>query len=823
MASLGPTFGRGAMTNHWNDLANSDCLMIIGCNPAENHPISFKWITKAQEKGAKLIVVDPRFTRSAAKADIYARLRPGTDTALMGGLINYVLANDLFHKDYVVNYTNAAFVINKDFAFHEGLFSGYQKDKRAYDVATWDYEVDKDGKPVTDPTLNHPHCVFQLMKALYARYTPELVAATTGVSKDIFLKLAAAYGATGQVGKSGALLYAMGGTQHSTGVQIIRGYSILQLLLGNMGVAGGGINALRGENNVQGSTDMALLFNLIPGYMVAPMEAAHPTLKDYLDKNTPKASFMINMPKFFVSLLKAFWGDAATKENDFAYDYLPKAGAGFQGAGYSWIPLFEAMGAGTIKGMLVWGMNPAVSAPNLAQTYQALDKLEWLAAFDLWETDTSVFWKRPGANPKDIKTEVFLFPVADSLEKEGSASNSGRWVQWRYQAVQPHGDARSDLWYANRLGLELQKLYKGDPKAAFPEPIVNLNWNYGADPDVHLVAKEVNGYTVADKKQVLNFLGLKDDGSTACGCWIYSGSYPGPDKKNNLMARRDKKDPSGLGLYANWSWAWPVNRRIIYNRCSADVQGQPFNKDRALVRWDEAAKAWKNLDVPDFKWIDPATKVQVAPDESAKAPYLMLPEGKARLFIPKGLCKDGPFPEHYEALECPFNNPMSPQQSNPVVKIWKSAWSKLAEICDPKYPIIATTFRVTEHWQGGAMTRNLAWQSEMMPEMFVEMSPSLAQAKGIKAGDWVKVSSIRGEVLARANVTHRIAPFCCGVGGLQNTVEMVALPWHFGFAGLTTGGPNGKNYAANQLAPEVGDANTMIPEYKAFLVNVDKA
>ncbi|MFI5354817.1 MAG: formate dehydrogenase-N subunit alpha [Desulfobaccales bacterium] len=822
MASLGPTFGRGAMTNHWNDLANSDCLMIIGCNPAENHPISFKWITKAQEKGAKLIVVDPRFTRSAAKADIYARLRPGTDTALMGGLINYVLANDLIHRDYVVNYTNAAYVINKDFAFHEGLFSGYQKDKRAYDVDTWDYEVDKDGKPVTDPTLNHPHCVFQLMKALYARYTPEMVAATTGVSKEVFLKLAAAYCATGQVGKSGALLYAMGGTQHSTGVQIIRGYSILQLLLGNMGVAGGGINALRGENNVQGSTDMALLFHLVPGYMSCPNEAAHPTLKDYLEKETPKASFWINKPKFFVSLLKAFWGDAAKKENDFAYDYLPKVGKGFQGAGYSWIPLFEAMGAGIIKGMLVWGMNPAVSAPNLAQTYQALDKLEWLAAFDLWETDTSVFWKRPGANPKDIKTEVFLFPAADSLEKEGSASNSGRWLQWRYQAVQPHGDARSDLWYANRLGLELQKLYKGDPKAAVPEPIVNLDWNYGADPDVHLVAKEVNGYTVADKKQVLNFLGLKDDGSTACGCWIYSGSYPGPDKKNNLMARRDKKDSSGLGLYANWSWAWPVNRRIIYNRCSADVQGQPFNKDRALVRWDEAAKAWKNLDVPDFKWIDPATKVQVPPDESAKAPYLMLPEGKARLFIPKGLCKDGPFPEHYEALECPFRNPMSPQQSNPAVKIWKSALSKLAEVCDPRYPIIATTFRVTEHWQGGAMTRNLAWQSEMMPEMFVELSPSLAKAKGIKAGDWVKVSSIRGEVLARANVTHRIAPFCCGVGGLQNTVEMVALPWHFGFAGLTTGGPGDRNYAANQLAPQVGDANTMIPEYKAFLVNVDK-
>jgi formate dehydrogenase major subunit len=812
------------MTNHWNDLANSDCLMIIGCNPAENHPISFKWITKAQEKGAKLIVADPRFTRSAAKADLFVRLRPGTDVALMGGLINYILQNNLFHKDYVVNYTNAAFLVNKDFTFNEGLFSGYQKDKRAYDAATWDYEADKDGKPVTDPTLSNPRCVFQLMKTHYARYTPEMVVNTTGVPMETFMKMAALYGATGQPGKSGSILYAMGGTQHSTGVQIIRGYSILQMLLGNMGVAGGGINALRGENNVQGSTDMALLFHLVPGYLGSPNEAAHPTLKDYLDKETPKASFWINKPKFFVSLLKAFWGDAAKKENDFAYDYLPKAGKGFQGAGYSWIPLFEAMGAGTIKGMLVWGMNPAVGSSNLNQTYAALDKLEWLAAFDLWETDTSVTWKRPGADPKKNKTEVFLFPAADSLEKEGSASNSGRWIQWRYQAVKPHGDAQSDLWYANRLGLELQKLYKEDPKAAFPDPIANLAWNYGADPDVHLVAKEINGYTVADKKQVANFLGLKDDGSTACGCWIYSGYYPGPEKKDNKAAARDKKDPSGLGLYPGWSFSWPVNRRIIYNRCSTDLTGQPWSKDKALVRWDEADKKWVRNDVPDFKWIDPATKVEVPPDESAKAPYIMLPEGKCRLFVPKGLCKDGPFPEHYEALECPFVNPVSKQQSNPAVKIWKGDFDKLAEVCDPRFPIIATTFRVTEHWQAGAMTRNLVWQSEMMPEMFVEISPTLARAKGFKAGDWVKVSSIRGEVLARANVTHRVAPFCCGAPGFQNTVEMVALPWHFGFAGYITGGPDArKNYACNQLAPQVGDANTMIPEYKVFLVNVEKA
>jgi formate dehydrogenase major subunit len=337
------------------------------------------------------------------------------------------------------------------------------------------------------------------------------------------------------------------------------------------------------------------------------------------------------------------------------------------------------------------------------------------------------------------------------------------------------------------------------------------------------VAQEINGYTVADKKQLANFLGLKDDGSTVSGCWIYSGYYPGPEKKDNKAAARDKKDPSGLGLYPGWSFAWPVNRRIIYNRCSADPNGQPWNPQRTLVRWDGAGKKWVRNDVPDFKWIDPATKVEVAPDESAKAPYIMLPEGKSRLFVPKGACKEGPFPEHYEALECPFINPVSKQQSNPAIKIWKSAWDKAAEICDPRFPIIATTFRVTEHWQAGAMTRNLAWQCEMMPEMFVEISPSLAKAKGIRAGDWVKVKSVRGEVMARANVTHRVAPFCCGAPGFQNTVEMVALPWHFGFAGLITGGPDKKqNYACNVLAPMVGDANTMIPEYKVFLVDLEK-
>jgi formate dehydrogenase major subunit len=811
------------MTNHWNDIANSDCIMIIGCNPAENHPVSFHWITKAMDRGAKLIVVDPRFTRSASRADRFVRLRPGTDIALMGGFINYVVQNNLYHKAYVANYTNASFLVNKGFGFADGLFSGYQKDKHAYDPATWTYQMDADKKPLTDPTLSDPQCVFQIIKRFYSRYTPEMVSDITGIPEKAFLETAAAFGATGQPGKAGTIMYAMGGTQHSTGVQIIRSYTILQQLLGNMGIPGGGINALRGESNVQGSTDMAILFHILPGYLPVPSEAKTPTMKDYL-ATTPTAGYWSNRPKFFVSLLKAFWGEAATPANDFAYDYLPKIGKGYNGMGYSWIPMFESMAAGGIKGLMVWGMNPAISSPNLNQAYAALAKLDWMAAFDLWETDTSVFWKRPGADPKRIKTEVFLFPAADALEKEGSISNSGRWLQWRYQAVKPQGDAKSDLWYLNRLALELKKLYKDDPQAVFPDPIVNLKWDYGEDPDVQRVAKEINGYETAGGQQVANFTKLKDDGSTACGNWIYSGSYPGPDKKDNLMARRDKSDPSGLGLYPNWSWAWPVNRRIIYNRCSVDPEGQPWNKDKVLFQWNPAAGTWTKFDVPDFGWINSKTKKQIPPEVSARRPFIMLPEGKSRIFVPAGACKDGPLPEHYEAIECPFINIMSDQQSNPAMKVLKSDLHKVAKVCDPRFPVIATTFRLTEHWQAGAMTRNLRWQAELMPEMFVEMSPSLAEAKGIKPGDWVKVNSIRGEVLARAEVTHRIAPFTCGKPDEQYTVEMVAMPWHFGFAGLITGGPDARqNYAANQLPAMVGDANTLIPEYKVFLVNVQKA
>lgn len=812
VTSLAGSFGRGAMTNHWIDIKNSDCIFIIGANPAENHPIAFKWITEAMDKGAKLLVADPRFTRSAAKADHFIAHRPGTDIALIGGVINYALSNNLCHEEYVRQYTNGGFILVKDYKFDDGIFSGYDPKKRSYDAASWKFEMQGDG-PKMDRTLKHERSVFQLLKGFYSRYTPGLVSEITGVPENDFIKAARMFCQTGKPDKAGTILYAMGATQHTVGVQYIRAYAILQMLLGNIGIAGGGINALRGESNVQGSSDMGLLFNSLPGYLAAPAQKDHPTLKDYLDKETPKTSFWTNKPKFLVSMLRAWYGGSAAKENDFRYDWLPKAGKGFKGAGYSMIPLIEAARAGEIDGILLWGTNTAISNPDLNAVYGGLDKLKWLAAFDLWETESAVFWKRPGIDPVAIQTEVFLFPAAASFEKEGSITNSGRWIQWRYKAVNPPGDARADLQWLNLLGRELKKQYVAG--GAFPDPVLGMTWDYGEEADVHKVAREINGYDLTGA-EVKNFTKLSDDGTTACGCWIYSGAYPGPGKKDNMMARRGQDDPTGLGLYPNFSFSWPVNRRVIYNRCSMDPEGRPYNPDRVLVAWDGAKKDWIRNDVPDFGWKDLKTDAIKPPGDSAKTAFIMNPAGVGQLFVPDGKIKDGPLAEHYEPVESPVRNRMSGTQVNPVCDLWDVK----VVAGDGKYPIIATTMRITNHWLSGAMTRNLPWLSEIAPEMYVEVSEELARARGLQPGEWIKVTSPRGEVRARAIVTPRLKAYKLG----DKTVEVVALPWHFGYTGYITGGPDrGLNYAANQITHKVGDANTRIPEYKAFMCDIMKA
>lgn len=798
------------MTNHWIDLKNSDAILAIGCNPAENHPISFKWIEAALDNGGKLIAVDPRFTRTASKADIYAQIRPGTDIAFLGGLINYALSHNLIHHDYVRDYTNATFVVNDQYAFEQGMFCGFDDTEKSYDLKMLAYELDGAGNPKQDRSMQHPRSVFQLMRKHFSRYEVDMVCAVTGTSKEDYLKVARTFCGTGRADKAGTILYAMGITQSTHGTQNVRAISMLQMLLGNIGIAGGGINALRGESNVQGSTDYGLLFHILPGYLKSP-EFDNVDLKSYLEKWTPKtndkksANWWGNTPKYTVSLLKAWYGDNANAENGFCYSYLPK-----RSGNYSYMKLMEKMGKGELEGLVCMGMNPAMGGPDSTNARDALGKLKWLVTVDLWETETSIFWKRPGVDPKKIDTEVFMLPAASSVEKEGSISNSGRWTQWRYKAAEPVGESRTDLHIIHELFTRIRDLYKKNG-GAFPEPLTQLAWDYGKghEPDVHQVAKEINGYftrdmTIQDKDKTLEFKAgdqvpmfkyLQDDGSTVSGCWIYCGSYT---KDGNQMARRDPSDPTGLGLFPKWSWCWPVNRRIIYNRASVNPDGIPFNPKRALITWDGLEKKWKG-DVPDGPW------PPMNDDKDGKYPFIMLAEGHARLY---GLdLKDGPFPEHYEPVESPARNLLSPVQNNPAVKLPKNVSSDL-----DKFPFIGTTYRVTEHWQAGAMTRSLPWLVELVPDMFVEMSETLARQKGIAQGDKVRISTLRGSIEAVALVTARLKPF--NVNGKM--IEQVGMPWHFGYAGMAKGD------SGNILTPSVGCANTSIPEFKAFLCNIEK-
>ncbi len=811
--ALAESFGRGAMTNHWIDLRNSDCILVMGSNAAANHPISMKWVMKAKEKGAKLISVDPRFTQTSARADYYAPMRSGTDIAFLGGMIKYIIEKRKYFKDYVVNYTNASFIVGEKYDFNDGLFSGYNKEKRSYDKSTWAYKKDEKGNILRDESLRNPRCVFQLLLKHYSRYTPEKVSEITGTPVPDLLKVYEMYSETGTKDKAGTIMYAMGWTQHTVGVQNIRTMSIIQLLLGNIGIAGGGVNAMRGESNVQGSTDHALLFHILPGYLKVP-NATQLTLKDYNEQCTPKSTdprsvnWWSNYPKYSVSFLKAMWGDKASPDNDFAYGWLPKLDPGQD---CSWLNLFEAMYDGKIKGFFAWGQNPACSGANANKVRKALAKLDWLVNVNIFDNESGSFWKGPGMDPKQIKTEVFMLPCACSVEKEGSITNSGRWAQWRYAAAPPPGDAKPDGDILFQLMRKIQDLYKAGGK--FPDPIVNLKWDY-ADAkghfDPHKAAKEINGYFLKDvevqgkkfKKGDLvpMFPLLQADGSTSCGNWLYCQSY---NADGNNMACRKKDDPTGLGLYPQWSWCWPLNRRILYNRASVDKNGAPLNPKRPVLAWSEGK--WVG-DVPD----GPAPPL--SDEKNGKYPFIMTAEGFGRLFGP-GL-GDGPFPEHYEPLECPLpKNLLSGQYNNPVIKIFHGEMDKHLS-CDPKFPFVATTFRLTEHWQTGIMTRWQPWLIEAQPQMFVELSEELAKMRGISNGEKVKVSSARGELECVAVVTRRFRPLKMG----DLTVHQVGMPWCFGWIVPKNGGDS-----SNLLTPSVGDANTMIPESKAFMVNVTKA
>jgi formate dehydrogenase major subunit len=799
------------MTNHWTDLKHSDCILIAGSNAAENHPISFKWVMRAKEKGATLIHVDPRFTRTSTKADIYVPLRTGTDIAVFGGMIKYILENNLFFKEYVVNYTNAAFVVSKDFKFTSGLFSGFDAGGAKYDKKTWTYDMDAAGVPVRDLTFKNPRCVINLLKGHYSRYTLDNVSKISGTPKADLEKLYKAYAATGKPDKSGTVMYAMGQTQHTVGVQNIRALSIIQLLLGNIGVAGGGVNAMRGESNVQGSTDQALLFHIIPGYNPTP-RASHESLAVYNEKNTPKTAdpksvnWWGNRPKYVASFLKSMFPgpDPAV-----SYTYLPKLDD-TQNA--SWLKLFDEMSKGKFKGFFAWGMNPACSSANAVKTRAALEKVDWMVNVNLFENETGSFWKGPGVDPKKVKTEVFFLPCSVSIEKEGSISNSGRLMQWRYAGPKPLGETKPDGDLIAELAVKVKKLYAAEG-GKFVDPILSFDpegWMTGHAFDPHKVAKIINGYFLKDVKigetvykagtLVPAFPMLQADGSTSSGNWIYCASYT---EKGNMAARRDKTQTpmqANIDLFPSWAWAWPVNRRIIYNRASVDLTGKPYAPKKAVIAWDAEKKAWVG-DVVDGGG---------GPGE--KHPFIMTSEGFGRLFGP-GLA-DGPFPEYYEPMECPVSShPFSKQLNNPTALQFKEEHKA---VCDPKFPFVCSTYRVTEHWQTGHMTRHTPWLLEAEPQMFCEMSPELAKLRGIKNGDKVILESVRGATWAMAIVTPRLKPFTV----MGNTVHQVGIPWHFGWQ-FPENGEGGDS--ANLLTPSVGDPNTGIPESKAFMVNVRKA
>lgn len=821
MASLAPTFGRGAMTNHWVDIKNADLILIMGGNAAEAHPCGFKWVIEAKKtRNAKLVVVDPRFTRSAAVADFYTPIRTGSDIAFLGAVINYLLSNNKFNQEYVKTYTNAAYLINADYKFAEGMFSGFDEAKHSYASETWQYQRNADNQILTDDTLQNPQCVLQLMKKHFASYTPEMVAKVTGTPQADFEKIAAMIGECAQPNKVMTILYALGWTQHSVGSQMIRTMALIQLLLGNIGVAGGGINALRGHANVQGITDMCLFGASLPGYLASPSEK-EPTLAAFLEAKTPKPTrlgqmnYWSNYSKFMVSLLKAFYGANATAANEFGYQWMPKI-SGAQDV----LALFERMHQGKMTGFVCQGFNPLASVSHKAKIGQALAKLKYLVVIDPLATETSEFWKPQGeyndVKPAEVATEVFRLPANLFAEDEGSFTNSGRVIQWRWAGAGGPGESKGDIEIIATLFMKLKALYAAEG-GTYPEPLTKLHWPYRIPhkPSPEELAKEVSGYAIGDVydlndvtkqlakagEQLATFAHLRDDGSTACGNWIYGGSW---SQVGNLMARRDNSDPSGLGQTLNWGFAWPANRRILYNRASCDASGKPWDATRTVIKWN--GKTWGGNDIPDIR---PDT-----PPEEGVGPFIMNPEGVARLFAISGM-KEGPFPVHYEPFETPLKaNPFYPTNpkalNNPAARVFPEDLKHFGKA--DEFPYVATTYRLVEHFH--FWTKHSLLNAITQPEQFVEIGEELASSKGISHGDKVKVSSKRGEIHARAVVTKRIKAL--SVDG--QTVHTVGIPIHWGFKGVTRPG-----YLANTLTPYVGDANTQTPEFKSFLVNIEKA
>jgi formate dehydrogenase major subunit len=886
------------MTNGWIDIKNTDVMLIMGGNPAENHPCGFKWAVEAKRnRNAKIVVVDPRFTRTASVADHYVQIRAGSDIAFLGGIINYLLSKDRINKEYVVNYTNAALIIKEGFKLpDDGVFSGYDDKAMKYDVSSWNYEEGGDltpkeatafaaiastlvkppappaakgavahaappAKPAKvapkpaagaappvivatlppnvayDLSLQHPRCVYQLLKQQYSKYTPEKVSKITGADPAKFEKAAEIFTSIrdkGDTKKVGTIIYSVGWTQHTYGAQIIRTAAMIQLLLGNVGRAGGGVNALRGHSNIQGATDMAGIFDNLPGYLKMPVPADK-DFATYAKRITPTSAkpkewdsfnYWSNTPKFAVSLLKALYGDAAKQENDWAFHYLPKIAAK-----YSWVEIWDNMYKGKVKGLMAWGMNGVAIGPNSSKNIDALKKADWLVVCDIYPEETSSFWQSPGITEeeqKKINTTVYRLPGAGFAEKDGTFVNSARWLKWKDKALDPPGDAKLDHEILASIFLKVKQLYqqeKDKPGTKFPDAILNLSWAYvnPKSPTFTEMAKEINGKALADLKddktgqeiksgqQLPGFAWLKDDGTTMSGNWLYAGSWT---EAGAQTQRRGQEDPSGLGIYPNYAWSWPANRRVLYNRASCDLNGKPWDADRTQVKWNDAQQKWVGNDVPDFK-VDSHPKDHMGP-------FIMTPEGTGRLFVPLAGMADGPFPEHYEPMESPVDNLFHPKQNNnPVVKKYTTDKDKYGTPKDG-FDVVCTTYRLTEHYH--YWTKNNPVNSQLVPEPFIEISEDMAKEKGISGGDKLRVSSARGEYFGKAMVTKRIKALTIA----DKKVYPIGIPIHWAYRGIREDREREKGNTTylnpiNMLSPTAIDPNAYTPEFKGFLVKVEKA
>jgi formate dehydrogenase major subunit len=830
---LGTSFGRGGATTCQQDLQNSDCIVIQGSNMAECHPVGFRWVMEARERGATIIHVDPRFTRTSAVANMHVPIRAGSDIAFLGGIIRYIIEGERYFKEYVVNYTNAPAIVTEAYQDPDdldGLFNGWDQKTGKYTPNQWSYEgvnpEPADGttkrQPIraehTDPTLQHPRCVFQVLKRHFSRYTPEMVEEACGVPQSLFLRVAEAICKNSGRDRTTAFCYAVGWTQHSVGVQYIRTAAIIQLLLGNIGRPGGGILALRGHASIQGSTDIPTLYNLLPGYLPMP-KAKHDTdFRTYLKLNESPSGWWGEFPKYVVSLLKAYFGEAATKENDWCYDYLPTLTGD-----HSHMNTVANMADGGVKGYFVMGENPVVGSMNGALHRKGLRQLDWLVVRDLALIETAEFWRdapeieRGDVKTEQIGTEVFFFPAAAHTEKSGSFTNTQRLLQWHHKAIEPKSDCRSELDFMFKLGLRLKKLYASEYAQKRNWPIRDVTWDYpteGAkqEPDAESVLHEINGYTVADRKPVEGFTSLKDDGSTACGCWIYSGSYR--DGINMTARRRPHWEQNWLA--PDWAWAWPNNRHILYNRASADPEGRPWSERKKLVWWDEAKCQWVGHDTPDCiversPSHRPAKGARGKDTLSGIDPFVMQSDGKGWIYAATGL-EDGPLPTHYEPQESVIRNPLYGQQCNPERMEWKRDDNPYHRpYGDPRFPYVITTYRVTEHHTAGGMSRWLSWLSELQPEMFCEVSPELAAERGLLNGGWATIRTARAEIEARVLVTERMRPL--KIKG--RTIHQIGVPYHWSSKGLVRGD------AANDLIGFVADPNVSIQESKAFTADIE--